>query len=343
MNYTVKIKAGDHSFAASFGTVVSIANSQKLAYEDRLVLLEQEKVSLENEKAGLEENIASLKADVADEREKNEGLQKNIASLENEKALLEKDLEAIEAEITSLNEEIEKLEEQKLEEYEKGKADGAKSEYDSFWDSYQMNGEREAYHYAFAGMGWNDETFKPKYDIVCKDSSSYAFSYFQGTDLAKLLEDCGVTLNTREAKTMQNFYANSAITRAPVTDVSLVPQQISSLFYRSYDLKKVDKLIVGENSVIVSSFNNCSSLTDIIFEGVLANNGINMQWCPLSLESITSLVNVLSETTNGLSITLSASAVNKAFETADGLSDGVSSEKWLSLVATKSNWTISLV
>ena len=36
-------------------------------------------------------------------------------------------------------------------------------------------------------------------------------------------------------------------------------------------------------------------------------------------------------------------AVNKAFETGEGLLDGNTSTEWKSLVATKTNWTISLL
>ena len=42
---------------------------------------------------------------------------------------------------------------------------GKKSEYDTFWDSYQENGNKVAYRLAFFGSGWNDTTFHPKYPI----------------------------------------------------------------------------------------------------------------------------------------------------------------------------------
>ena len=40
------------------------------------------------------------------------------------------------------------------------------SHYDAFWDTFQRNGERKDYRYGFSGIGWNDENFKPKYDII---------------------------------------------------------------------------------------------------------------------------------------------------------------------------------
>ena len=42
---------------------------------------------------------------------------------------------------------------------------GVKSEYDRFWDVYQENGNMTYYAYAFAGVGWTQSVFKPKYNI----------------------------------------------------------------------------------------------------------------------------------------------------------------------------------
>ena len=50
-------------------------------------------------------------------------------------------------------------------EFEAGKAEGAKSEYDRFWDGYQENGNKISYRFAFYGSSWNDTTFHPKYPI----------------------------------------------------------------------------------------------------------------------------------------------------------------------------------
>ena len=40
---------------------------------------------------------------------------------------------------------------------------GKQSEYDRFWDSFQQNGTRANYSFAFAGVAWTDETLQPKY------------------------------------------------------------------------------------------------------------------------------------------------------------------------------------
>lgn len=50
--------------------------------------------------------------------------------------------------------------------YELGDFHGRKSQYDEFWDAYQLKGDRRSYKYSFAECGWNKETFKPKYKII---------------------------------------------------------------------------------------------------------------------------------------------------------------------------------
>jgi hypothetical protein len=62
----------------------------------------------------------------------------------------------------------------------------------------------------------------------------------------------------------------------------------------------------------------------------------------LNKESIKSFVNALSPTTTDKVLTLHKNAVNAAFETSTGAKDGENSEEWVNLIATKSNWTITL-
>ena len=91
-------------------------------------------------------------------------------------------------------------------------------------------------------------------------------------------------------------------------------------------------------------FTNCFQLQNLTIEGIIGQNGFNVQWSTkLSKASITSIINALSETTSGLTVTLSKTAVNNAFETSAGAADGSTSEEWTTLEGTKTNWTISLV
>ena len=59
--------------------------------------------------------------------------------------------------------------------------------------------------------------------------------------------------------------------------------------------------------------------------------------------SITNVIEHLSVTASGQTVTFTQIAVNNAFETTAGAGDGSTSAEWQSLIAPKSNWTISLV
>jgi hypothetical protein len=75
-------------------------------------------------------------------------------------------------------------------------------------------------------------------------------------------------------------------------------------------------------------------LTDLIFvEGSVIAVSINLQHSPLTKASFESVVAALSPTVTGQTATFSKKAKEAAF-TAD---------EWAALIATKSNWTFSLV
>lgn len=90
-------------------------------------------------------------------------------------------------------------------------------------------------------------------------------------------------------------------------------------------------------------FNYCNNLREVRFRGEIKKS-LDVKYAEkLSKDSIISIISCLSNTTNGLSLTLSAKAVNTAFETSEGANDGSTSADWETLIAAHTNWTISLV
>ena len=92
------------------------------------------------------------------------------------------------------------------------------------------------------------------------------------------------------------------------------------------------------------AFNYCSELTHLIFKdgsNIAANINISSA-TKLVKESIESIIRALWDNASGRTLTLSLTAVKKAFETSSGANNGNTSEEWLALVASKSNWTITL-
>lgn len=221
-----------------------------------------------------------------------------------------------------------------------GYAAGEKHEYDRFWDAYQENGNKTNYESAFHGTGWNDETFKPKYNIAPTNvNGGYSmFRYSQMTDIQKALEDRGLVLDVSRAYLSQMFQYSKTKRLGTINMNACVYAGVADYAFYGAAIETIDKLVVKANVQFSNSvFYNCTYLTNLTIEGVIGMNGFNVQWSPnLSKASIISIINALSTTTSGLTVTLSATAVTNAF-------GSTTADEWTALVATKSNWTISLM
>ena len=230
--------------------------------------------------------------------------------------------------------------------YEAGKASGGgDSYYDEFWDEYQANGNRTICDSMFAGNSWNSNTFKPKYTIKpARAQHMFLLTSISG-DLVELCEKQGITLDFSNCTLFNNLMVNAmGITRIGVIDARKQTDS-GGMFNNMRSLVTFDKYIVSETTPYYSyAFQNAEKLENLTVEGVIAQNNFNVQWSTkLSKSSIKSIINCLSTTTSGLTVTLSRIAIDNAFETSSGLADGSTSQEWLNLVATKTNWTISLV
>lgn len=232
--------------------------------------------------------------------------------------------------------------------YEKGK----QAEHDAFWDAYQQNGERVDYRGLFAKSGWNDETFKPKYNIVpnyafdmLAESAVKTSEYLKKIDLSKSVYNGGV-------------FRNSSVEELGVIDISatMAGWGFTGIFTSATNLRKIEKLVfpTDKNCSYQYPFQYCNSLTDITIGGTIYNT-ISFEWCPLTKASIVSIINALECDVDGVEIfetqrpattlTLSLAAVNKAFETSEGANDGSTNEVFLGILVTPrvSNWTITFV
>ena len=235
--------------------------------------------------------------------------------------------------------------------YAVGKSDGKDDERSEFWDNYQSNGNRTSYEMAFKGEYWA-ENFKPKYDLNVIDGAQmfYAFGGFTYTtagvtyDLTTILENYGVTLDTSNCTNLSNFYSYGSFSRVPITDTTGTTKTLSGLANYCRKLKKFDKLILKDDgsNLLGTMFNTCVSLTDIVIEGVIGDD-FDIKHSPLNKESIISIVEHLSTTASGKTVSFKKSAVNKAFETSSDANNGSTSTEWTTLIQPYSNWTISLI
>lgn len=222
--------------------------------------------------------------------------------------------------------------------YTEGFDAGRQAEYDAFWDTYQFNGTKKDYKYAFSYYGWADSIFKPKYDIKPEDASSM-FTNTYIVDLAGIIKERGIVFDTSMAKSLRYTFSNSGrLKTVPVVDTRSATDTVY-LFAYSQVLESVEKIILKEDGSNTFDywFNGCTKLANVTFEGVIGQN-LNISYTKvLSHGSIVSIISALSTETTDKTVTLSKTAVNNAFE------GGSTGSEWLDLIATKSNWTISLV
>lgn len=178
---------------------------------------------------------------------------------------------------------------------------GQKSEYDDFWDVFQNNGNRTSYRYAFYGVYWKDSNYNPKYKITCSG-------------------------------TQQDMFYQSGITDTKV-EIDLLSGATTSRMFGAPSLVTIRKLKIASDIVFLNSFQGASLLENMEVAGTIGNDVSFSDSKKLSRNSITSIINALSDTTSGKTVTFSKTAKEAAF-TAD---------EWATLIATKSNWTIALV
>ena len=212
-------------------------------------------------------------------------------------------------------------------EYGAGVTFGREDAHNAFWDVFQQNGTRTNYKQAFYGIGWDDVTYNPKHPVVTKDASSmYADSV-----IAKHIE-----VDTSQSTTLElMFYRQRYVQSVGVID-SRSASNIRRTFLGASSLHTIDKLILKDDGSQMfyddRTFEGCTNLANITIEGAIGCN-LSMKDClALSRASVTSIVNALSATASGLTLTMH-SGVKTKFTDAE----------WATLIATKSNWTISLV
>lgn len=192
--------------------------------------------------------------------------------------------------------------------YEEGK----KAEYDAFWDYYQSTTQ---YLYAFS-YKWNDDIYKPQKDIVIGGSNACNGMF---------------------------YYSKVTDTKVKITFVSSnnASSAVGFMNKASY-MKTIREVVFNKYTEFNNtSFQDCKNLETMNVGGTIGQNGLNLQWSTkLNKTSIESVINALSDETDGLTVTLSKEAVNNAFGI-DIDDESTYTEEWNTLRNSKSNWTFA--
>lgn len=146
---------------------------------------------------------------------------------------------------------------------ENGYNEGKTAEQNAFWDTYQDNGNRTNYDHAFAGEGWTDELYDPKYPI---NAESY----------------------------IRLFAYNDKITdtKVPIVLGRYNSNQSDLAFGKCTSLKTIPLLTIGRNTEFIGTFEGCEALETIGWHGELWHD-IYLDACPaLNDETLRSLVHI---------------------------------------------------
>lgn len=211
----------------------------------------------------------------------------------------------------TLREEAVKLRENLDKVYDAGKD----AEWSDFWDTYQNNGKRANYNYAFYSMYWNDKTFRPKHSIV----STSATQIFRGSaisDIGKIMKDNGVAFDfSRANATFQYTFYECDTATLPTIDASSAIK-LDTTFGAMSNLVTIDKLILGASTTYTTPFSGARELKNLIVEGTIGQNGFSVvNSSNLTHDSLMSIINALadySEDTSGTKWVVTLGSTNKA-------------------------------
>lgn len=220
---------------------------------------------------------------------------------------------------------------------------GRQAQYDSFWDTYQHNGSRTNYDRDFNGTGWTTQTFRPKYDIKPTGALQSIFrgSNIQG-DLPAICGEQGITIDFSGATSGTEWFFQSKFTHIGTVDTRGVAN-LYRFFSMANSLVTVDNIILKEDGTQTTAdfLYSCRALENLTITGTIGYSIDVHNSTKLTRTSIESIVNALSDTATGQTLTLSETAVNTAF--GDENNYGMDTAQWGQLCDSKPNWTITLM
>lgn len=140
----------------------------------------------------------------------------------------------------------------------------------AFWDAYQQNGNRTDYNLAFAGIGWNAETFKPKY--VIRPIGNVAYQMFARTGVETVDEtvlDFSQVTTTQMAMYMSHSLKNVTIDTSSLTT-------FSDLFNYGYAIETLVLKNVPETCNFTGGFTLCRNLKNFTVTGTIGGTALNL-------------------------------------------------------------------
>lgn len=203
--------------------------------------------------------------------------------------------------------------------YRNGLQAGAEDERRAFWKIFQQEGKRINYQTAFPGFGFDFNNFYPMFDIRPTQSCSTMFfgwnrSETQKGSLKTRLYACNVELDTSQTTNLTQAFYNCHFTDIPTI---VMPGGVATkwIFANNPYLTMIDRVIVEESTVFTNCFDGDAALEQVIFQGVIGQNGLDVSDCihlnKYSLQSIVECLKDYSGSSTTHTVTLGAENLAK--------------------------------
>lgn len=215
---------------------------------------------------------------------------------------------------------------------------GMQEEWNRFWDTYQDNGNRGNYAYAFAGFGWaRKDMLPPKYPIVLKGGNYSNRGIFQQFNIDAdsgvrfdLTEVCKM-IDTSEATSVHSMFADAQAENITLDLSNCI--DATSLFNCGNAGGDVDGIYLKVTEKLkntVSMFTYCKNLKTLRFteDSVIAVNINFAQSSKLYDASVDSIVSALKDLTGATSKTLTVHSNVYARMVERGVDALVTAKNW---------------
>ncbi len=313
---------------AQLETEVTALEASVTEKQARIDSLSEDVTDRDSQIATLSAEVAALNAEIATKTARIAELEAEIAE---KNATITEQAETITAQqtaITTKDAQIAGLQEDVAEAFDNGR----QAEYDSHWNAITRNGARTNYSSFFTTA---DMTGQHLPEIFKPVATFRLFYSYQGIELPQGLDLSLMYTESTDVKTgsigSEFAYATNVLHFYDCGFPAV--KTYSNTYARCRSAVTIDIFRVREDTTYTNVFIECNNLQNIVIEGTIGQTGLNFQWSTkLSKASITSVINALSSTTSGLTVTISETAKESAFTT----------EEWAALIATKPNWTIAL-
>ena len=190
--------------------------------------------------------------------------------------------------------------------------DGERAASETFWDYLTNYGNRASYRAVF--NRWGGETFEPTRKIIPRESESSYCTFNDAQKLKKLeAKYIDFSKKTRGTGNHGGYYYTfyNCLDLQEIEDIGMQADiNYTHAFSSCKDLHTIAKIRCDEATTFSNTFDFCAALKNVTFEGDIGQD-INLKWSKnLSADSITNIIEHLSDTAQGKTLTLSSAEVN---------------------------------